>query len=346
MSETNREQERYKRARALIKIGEYDAARAILQDLDHKDARKLLDELNARFPPPAGAPARQPEKPKGRPRLSPLVLLLSAAVVVLVGALLVVLLPRGGGGTDGQPVLAAATATPGDEAAAPAPTTTPSPQATATPTITPTPAPQRLLYTRDNTEDIPADGGAQASEGRLIPDVPLVPGVYRMRLTTDDALNVSLYAEEEACSDVTPLMSVEQDEAVNGLERLFSVGDCQFELLVRDVGQPWEIELVPLVLEEAQPIAEAYTSDPARPRPVLGPLRIPAGEYQVSVETEGDFALDVTVLDGRCTETVGFLNARDGGGRTSETLESEGCTAVLHVIEATGPWTLSVQEAG
>lgn len=340
MSDSSVERQRYERAKALIKSGEYAAARVILADMEHPAAQRLLEQLDQRFP----ASADIPEKRKGNPASYRWLILVLFVMILLTGGIvaLVLGLQRG---EDNLAVVVAPTETVGQ--ITDIPTTTPTIAPTSTlqpPTMTPTPAPQRLIFDNETAPDEPLDGGAEESEGRLIRDLPLTPGQHRISVTSDGALNLSLTTEDDACNDIPSLVNLAAGDAADGFERLFGVGSCDYDLIVRDTGEDWTITIEPLSLEIVEAFEPEYSSEEGRLLRTIGPVRFPMGSYQLAVETSGDFVLDITLVNGACNESFAYLSVRGDVVRDTAPLNSEGCTVMLSVMEATAPWILSITE--
>lgn len=83
---------------------------------------------------------------------------------------------------------------------------------------------------------------------------------------------------------------------------------------------------------------------------VIGPFELPKGTWLVTLTIKGNFGLDGTLLDGKCTEggyaienTIFYASTGEAIDGMGVVIKSEGCRLLLTTESADEPWTLTFE---
>lgn len=84
-------------------------------------------------------------------------------------------------------------------------------------------------------------------------------------------------------------------------------------------------------------------------QPVIGPVDIPTGFYEVTVTTSGFFIGEIETVSGTCnTDMMGLFNLSDGiaNNGAENWFASENCRALIQISNTQQPWTLEFRAMG
>lgn len=182
----------------------------------------------------------------------------------------------------------------------------------------------------------------------VIGPVDIPDGIYRATVKTDGFFIGKIEPVAGECLTGTlGLFNLSQGISTDGASSLVGSVECRGLIQISNTTEPWTLEFYAIDLEASELIQPSYSSDETGLYSVSNILKFEDGIYRVRVETDGFFIAAMETIAGECNSGfLGLFNLSQGQAASGaeNTLQTEGCLAILTTTNVTDNWMMTFEK--